>query len=113
MGREAHVIAVSELALAKLRAGKDAEAKTHLAEAQQVCDSGTGFESLVYATFYRASAEFQKSKGSPAEYYKNALLYLAYVNVDQLAPAVRQQLAFDMCLAALIGENVYNYGELV
>jgi 26S proteasome regulatory subunit N9 len=41
------------------------------------------------------------------------LLYLAYVSLDTLAPSRREQLAFDMGLAALLGEDIYSFGELV
>ena len=40
-------------------------------------------------------------------------MYLAYVSQDSLPPDFRRALAVDVSLAALLGEDVYNFGELL
>ncbi|GJX99574.1 26S proteasome non-ATPase regulatory subunit 13 homolog A [Tanacetum coccineum] len=45
--------------------------------------------------------------------YKSALLYLAYTSVESLSDSFKLDLAFDLSLSALLGENVYNFGELL
>jgi 26S proteasome regulatory subunit N9 len=111
--QEAWVMVTSELAGLKLRDGNDAECKALLADAKKVIDNMTDLDPVVYASFYLVAANYQKRKGSPADFYRNALLYLAYVSLDTLAPSRREQLAFDMGLAALLGEDIYSFGELL
>ncbi|KAI9110552.1 hypothetical protein K1719_018418 [Acacia pycnantha] len=48
-----------------------------------------------------------------AEVYKSALLYLAYTSVESLSDSFKLDLAFDLCLSALLGDNIYNFGELL
>lgn len=111
--QEAHLLAVSEVALLKLRSGKLDECKAQLAEAKKLLDNLTGVDSAVYAAFYFASAEYSKRKSTAAEFYKNALLFLAYANVDKIPAEERKVFAFDLVVSALVGENVYSFGELI
>ena len=49
-----------------------------------------------------------------AAYYKNCLLYLACVDVStDLTPDERLQRARELGIASLLGETIYNFGELV
>jgi len=52
-------------------------------------------------------------KADYAKYYKHALLYLACVNIDDLSPAEKASRANDLALSALLGDSIYNFGELV
>lgn len=54
-----------------------------------------------------------KRKGSVADFYKNALLFLAYANIEKIPTDERKQFALYLVVAALVGENVYSFGELV
>ena len=47
------------------------------------------------------------------EFYKSSLLYLAYVTTEDLPADFRLALAVDISLAALLGEGVFNFGELL
>ncbi len=49
----------------------------------------------------------------PIDFYNNALKYLAYVQLDTLPTSQQLELAFDLGIAALIGDSIYNFGELV
>ncbi|PWA88085.1 26S proteasome non-ATPase regulatory subunit 13A [Artemisia annua] len=44
---------------------------------------------------------------------KNFLLYLTYTSVESLSDSFKLDLAFDLFLSALLGENIYNFGELL
>jgi 26S proteasome regulatory subunit N9 len=48
-----------------------------------------------------------------AAFYKNALLFLACVDLDELLPKERQSRAFDLSIAALVSDSIYNFGELL
>ncbi|PSC67973.1 26S proteasome non-ATPase regulatory subunit 13-like protein B, partial [Micractinium conductrix] len=64
------------------------------------------------SVFYVASL-YHKQQKEYAPYYRATLMYLAYVSQDSLPQEYRQALAVDISLAALLGEDVYNFGELL
>jgi 26S proteasome regulatory subunit N9 len=70
-------------------------------------------ETAIHASFYRVSAEYFKSQADYVHYYKSALLFLACVNVDEMSVGERVERAYDLAMAALLGDNIYNFGELV
>jgi hypothetical protein len=46
-------------------------------------------------------------------YYKASLLYLACINIDEQTKEDLVSRAHDLSIAALLGETIYNFGELV
>ena len=122
-------------------------------EGRAALDAATDVEASVHAAFYFAAAQLAKARKDYADFYRFALLYLAYVSVATLPEATkqarstlvvpaaahpppsgpppsprrlvtppggslsarpaRQELAVDLSLAALLGEGVYNFGELI
>lgn len=48
-----------------------------------------------------------------AAYYKNALLYLACIDLKTLTEFEAQSRAYHLSLAALISDSIYNFGELL
>jgi len=67
----------------------------------------------VHAAYYKVWADYSKTQNSPVEFYRSALTYLTYANVETLPASEQQALAFDLGIAALIGESIYNFGELL
>ena len=54
-----------------------------------------------------------QSKHEFAAYYKNALLFLACVDITDLELRDRQSRAYDLSVAALVSDSIYNFGELL
>ena len=52
-------------------------------------------------------------KADFAAYYRNALLYLACVDVNSLSPEEQHNRAYDLSVAALVSTSIYNFGELL
>jgi len=48
-----------------------------------------------------------------AAYYRNALLYLACIEVASLSPEERRTRAYHLSIAALVSKSIYNFGELL
>ena len=67
----------------------------------------------VHGRFYLLASNYYRQQGKHAEYYRTALRYLGCVNLDDLSFKEQMQHAFFLGLAALLGEGVYNLGELV
>lgn len=60
-----------------------------------------------------SSTKIWQSKLEFADYYRNALLYLACIDLKDLTPAERRSRAYDLSIAALVSKSIYNFGELL
>ncbi|KAF2261015.1 hypothetical protein CC78DRAFT_536047 [Lojkania enalia] len=111
--QDAYVYATVAVASIKLRLGDYDGARKLLDECEQILDNFDSVETVVHASFYRANAEYYKAKHEFAAYYKNALLFLACIDLDDLDLRERQARAYDLSIAALVSDSIYNFGELL
>ncbi|CAK9153247.1 unnamed protein product [Ilex paraguariensis] len=102
-----------QIAIFQLEHGDQKECKKLLEDGKSALDSMTDLDPSVYASYYWVSSQYHKSCQEFAEFYKSALLYLAYMSVESLSEAFKLDLAFDLSLSALLGEDIYNFGELL
>ncbi|XP_059641432.1 26S proteasome non-ATPase regulatory subunit 13 homolog A [Cornus florida] len=102
-----------QIAIFKLENGEHKECKKLLEDGKSMLDSMTDIDPSVYASYYWVSSQYHKSRQEFAEFYRSALLYLAYTSVESLSESFKLDLAFDLSLSALLGENIYNFGELL
>ncbi|ORY77679.1 hypothetical protein BCR37DRAFT_118874 [Protomyces lactucae-debilis] len=110
---DAYVYATIEAARLQLALGDIEGAKKATEEAGGVIDSFDSVDPLIHAAYYRVSADYHKAKAEYTPYYRQALLYLACVKMDDLPKAEAQERAFDLSIAALLGTDIYNFGELL
>ena len=110
---EAHVYATTELASVYLRLGDAAKARKLLDEAQKALDGFDFVESVVHASFYKVNADYFSSKEDYTSYYRNSLLYLACISESELSDEERQHRAYNLSIAALVSDTIYNFGELL
>eukprot|EP00172_Hildenbrandia_rubra_P002472 Plantae.Rhodophyta-Hildenbrandia_rubra.ctg3333.p1 GENE.Plantae.Rhodophyta-Hildenbrandia_rubra.ctg3333~~Plantae.Rhodophyta-Hildenbrandia_rubra.ctg3333.p1 ORF type:complete len:463 (+),score=93.20 Plantae.Rhodophyta-Hildenbrandia_rubra.ctg3333:1315-2703(+) len=96
-----------------LFASKNEEAKEELEKARDLVDATFDLDANTHASFYRASAEFHKVMGPANDFYKYALLFLAYVRPGLLSVDERKSWAFDIGIAALVGEDIYTFEEVL
>lgn len=112
--QDAYVYSVMEAAHFKLLLGDTEGTKTAMDNCGRILDTFDSVETAVHASFYRVSGDYYKAKAEYANYYKNSLLYLACVNVEtDLTDADRVQRAHDLSISALLGDTIYNFGELL
>lgn len=112
---EAHLLASTEAAHFSLLLGDVDSASSALTNASKTLDTLDNVPAIVHASFYRVQGDLHKSKAEYSGYYKNSLLYLACVNdIDtDLSRDERISRAHDLGIAALLGEDIYNFGELL
>lgn len=111
---EAYVLSLSSIAYAQLLLGDLLSCKTSLDECEALLTDQDSVEPVVNAGYYGVAGDYFKVKADYGPYYKNALLYLACVDVDrELGEEDRRARAHDLCTAALLGETIYNFGELL
>lgn len=68
---------------------------------------------VVHSAFYETAMTYRKAVGPPESYYREAIQYVAYTSLSDLTKEERHNLATDLSLAALTGEGVFNFGEVV
>jgi len=68
---------------------------------------------VVHSSYYQTAMTLYKAVGPPEAFYTNALQYLHYTPLPTLEASVQYQLAQDMCLAALTGKGIYDFGQIV
>ena len=66
---------------------------------------------IVHSAHFQSSMTYRKAVGPPEAFYKEAVSYLNYTAMDQIEDPY--QLAVDLSLAALTGEGVFNFGQVV
>lgn len=86
--------------------------KSIIEEVEVTLDNGDGV-STVHGKFYLLASQYYRLQGDHSQYYRTALRYLGCVDVAALPLGDRQQHAFFLGLAALLGDGVYNLGELL
>ncbi|ANB12217.1 proteasome regulatory particle lid subunit RPN9 [Sugiyamaella lignohabitans] len=110
---DAYIYAQIELARVKLSLQDLEGAKTLLDEASKSLDSVIANSNIINAAYYAVSSEYFKLKADFTSYYRNSLLYLACIELKDLSQLQQQQRAYDLAVAALLGDKIYNFGELL
>ena len=111
--QDAWVFATTAVANVYLQLNEAAQARTCLDESEKALDLFDAVETVVHASFYRVNADYYQSKADFTSYYKNALLYLACVQESDLSKEEQETRAYNLSIAALISETIYNFGELL
>lgn len=102
-----------QIASLNFEKGNQKDCMRLLEEGHATLNSMTDIDPSVSASFYWISLQYHKFHQEFADFYKNTLLYLAFTSVESLSAAFKQDLAFDLSLSALLGDNIYNLGELL
>ena len=66
---------------------------------------------IVHSAHFQCSMTYRKAVGPPETFYKEAISYLNYTAMQDIEDPY--QLAIDLSLAALTGERVFNFGQVV
>ena len=111
--QDAFVYVTVIVASVKLQLGELSESRKDLRKAEAILDGFDSVESVVHATFYRVSADYFQAKLDFTLYYRNTLLYLACVDLPDLSTDERQKRAYELSVAALMSDTIYNFGELL
>jgi 26S proteasome regulatory subunit N9 len=111
--KEAYSYILAEIAWLKLNLGLLDDTKALTDKIAGILDTITGADPIVYSAFYRVLSLYYKRKVAPTEFYRNSLLFLVYTPLEQVPLAEQASLAFDMGLAALVANDIHNFGELL
>ena len=81
-------------------------------EVGKILDEEDGITS-VHGRYYDLASQLYRLQAKHAEFYRAALRYLGCIDLDTLSHEEKHKHAVFLGLAALLGEGVYNFGELV
>eukprot|EP00096_Caligus_rogercresseyi_P002289 TRINITY_DN1437_c0_g1_i1.p1 TRINITY_DN1437_c0_g1~~TRINITY_DN1437_c0_g1_i1.p1 ORF type:complete len:429 (-),score=154.21 TRINITY_DN1437_c0_g1_i1:70-1227(-) len=91
---------------------KPLETKKIIEEVDEMMDKVKGV-GKVHSRFYFLASDFYKRQGDHEKYYRNALMYLGCTDIGELDLAAQKVQAVHLSLAAILGEGIYNFGELL
>jgi len=91
---------------------KQKETKAIIDEVEELLNDVDGV-SPVHSHYYLLASDLYKIQGRHAEFYRSSLRYLGCTDISTLSTEEKQKNAFFLSLAALLGEGVYNFGELL
>ncbi|KAL9101930.1 MAG: hypothetical protein Q9163_002868 [Psora crenata] len=111
--QDAYVHALVAGAEVKLRLQDLSGARKDLDTAESILDTFDSVETEVHAAFYRTNASYYQANADFGAYYRNALLYLACIDTSSLPEQEAQSRAYDLSIAALVSDSIYNFGELL
>jgi len=89
------------------------KAETLLKDNEKLMEKLDGVDAIVHSQYFRAAATFYMHIGPPDAYYKSALMYLVYTPIEAIPQQERYEFATNISLAALTGEKVFNFGEVL
>ncbi|KAM7533499.1 hypothetical protein Aperf_G00000121931 [Anoplocephala perfoliata] len=110
---EALILAQSTIGMIKLLVLHDMPGARDIIESTGEILSKIDGVTPVHSRYYRLSSHYYKLMGQHAEYYHEALRFLGCTDVSELTEMEKQDWAFSIGLAALLGQGVYNFGELI
>lgn len=86
--------------------------KAILEEIGPIVDEETGV-TPVHGRYFKLSSDYHLLMGNHNEYYREALRYLGCTKLADENPLDLKNRAFALALAALLGDAVFNFGELL
>jgi len=109
---EATVLCMTAIGNIKLKQEKYDDSKLIVKQAQELLDTLDEVTS-VHGRFYQLSSKYHMIMGNHADYYRDALRFLGCMDISEMSQQDQADQAFHLGLAAILGKNVYNFGELL
>jgi len=113
MNKEAFVL--TKVLIGKIKLHKydqRKETKLIIEEAEKTLDEIDGV-SPVHSQFYLLCSDLYRIEGDHRQFYSTSLKYLGCTELEDLSQEEQAKHAFFLSLAALLGDKVYNFGELL
>jgi len=109
---EAKVLCMTSIGTIHLRNKEFPNVKALIEECDALLGDMDGV-SAVHGRYYELTSNYFKLMGNHARYYQEALRYLGCTDIAAMAIEEQAERAFNIGVAAIVGEGVYNFGELL
>jgi 26S proteasome regulatory subunit N9 len=110
---EAGIFVKMRIAWHHLEMGDLDQCKCVIDECQTLLEVLLEVDNRISAAFYETKAHYYKLKGASGEYYKAALRYLTFSPIETIGDVQKVGLARDLCLAALVTDDIFTFGEIL
>lgn len=97
----------------QLEMGLVTECKAAVEDARAQLATLADVDPSVSAAVYYVASLYSKVKKDYAEFYRSSMMYLAFISSDSLSSEFKLPLAVDIGLAALLGDGVYGFAQLL
>lgn len=71
------------------------------------------YSAKLNGAYYLTKCQLCKVNEDYNQFYLNGLLYLSSVDNTKLPIEEQQRLCYDLCISAILGDRIYNFGELI
>jgi len=88
------------------------ETKAIIDEVEKLLDEVDGV-SPVHSPFYLLCSDLYRTQGKHKEFYRSSLRFLGCTDISDMSQEEQAKHAFFLSLAALLGDKVFNFGELL
>ena len=113
MNKEANVLCMVMIGIVKLHKYNEMkEVKNIIEEAEKILDEVEGV-SPVHSRFYLLCSDLYRMQGKHREFYASSLKYLGCTDLEDLSNEEQQKQSYFLAIAAVLGDKVYNFGELL
>jgi 26S proteasome regulatory subunit N9 len=93
--------------------GNIQKASEIMAKVKTFVESHKDVDSYLFSSYYRLCYTYYAAKGKYKLFYTSALQYLAYTQPQEIEEQERLSLLFDMAVAVLVSDEIYNFSELL
>ena len=112
MDSEAQILVSLYITEGYIQIGDEASYKEGIS-ASEAKVSTTPYGNEVMSQLYKCKLMISRLVGDATLFYRNSLLYLAHTPLQTISPSEQNAHAAELCMAALLGESVYQLGELL
>jgi len=114
--KESTVLLLTEVGLITLNSVKDITGSREIIEKAEALLNELDGVSSAHAPFYKLSSSYFAAISDYSSFYRESLKYLGCLNAEQMdaiSQPEKENWAIKLCVSALLGRNIYNYGELL
>jgi len=108
----AHVLCLTAIGNIHLQERDMETIKKIRSEAETLLENLDGV-TAVHGRFYELSSNYHKLMGNHSDYYRDALRFLGCMDLSEISKPEQEERSFNIGLAAILGKDVYNFGELL
>merc|ERR1712183_985849 len=109
---EARVLCLSAMGNIKLMQHEHVETKEIVEKCEELLQEMPGM-TPVHGKYYEMCSNYHQVMSDHNKYYRDALRYLGCIDIDEMSNKEQMERAFNLGLAGLLGDKVYNFGELL
>jgi 26S proteasome regulatory subunit N9 len=111
----AGLLARTHAAHYQLLAGQYDLVTQHIRDSEEILEKLRNVDPRLSCAFYRVAADCYKAQAAYAKFYRTSLLFLSYLEPAKMTLSPEESLVHvhSLCIAGLLSDEIYNFGELV